>query len=456
MDKTLETLVSYALSAPTLTPNARRTANKILFDSIGCIVLGSDCEPVAIAARRARKTTAEPSATVFGFGFKTSVELAAWTNTMMVRYYDYNDSYPKHPSDMIPGVLAAGEVAQSSGAEVLDAIALAYDIRGALEVGAYGERGTRLFDNLFAGVSTALAVGKLWGLNAEQLAHAASLTLVSNLTLPAVRNGDNSVMVGCATAFGVRAAVFSTLLAMDGFTGPPEPFEGLGGIYEFTGNCNLRLPVLTGGRRVIEQTVLKPLPSAHRTIPALEWLIKNRNWAPLDEIESIEFEVPEGYDSHVASEHKYDPKDRKTADHSLPYMAARALVDGEINLDTCSDEKVLDPSIRPLMRRVRVTGSREMGEIELKASLDPEVGHVMAVRGKLRAKGGREISAHLSEHTGSPGSNPGRDFFDKKFSVVTRGISPQKREQLYAAWWDIENVTDISEPIKTLHGIRQL
>ena len=58
----------------------------------------------------------------------------------------------------------------------------------------------------------------------------------------AVRNGDNSVMVGCASAFGVRAGVFSTLLAMDGFTGPTEPFEGLRGLYELTGHYNLQLP----------------------------------------------------------------------------------------------------------------------------------------------------------------------------------------------------------------------
>ena len=52
--------------------------------------------------------------------------------------------------------------------------------------------------------------------------------------------------------------------------------------------------------------------------------------------------------------------------------------------------------------------------------------------------------------------NPGRDFFDKKFNIVTRGISSEKREELRATWWDIEKVTDIAEPIKTLDGIRQL
>jgi 2-methylcitrate dehydratase len=175
---------------------------------------------------------------------------------------------------------------------------------------------------------------------------------------------------------------------------------------------------------------------------------------PLEDIEEIELNVPEGYDSHVGSEHKYDPKDRKTADHSLPYMVARALVDGEITLDTATDEKVLDPTIRPLMRKIKVIGTREMSDIG--RNRDPEQGQQLAISARIRAKDGREIGERLPDHSGSASRNPGRDFYDKKFNIVTRGISPEKREEIRSTWWDIEKVTDIGEPIKTLGGIRQL
>ena len=94
MDKTLEKLVTYTLSAPTLNPTARRKANEVLFDSIGCIVLGSDCEPAAIAARRARKTTWGAERDRLRLRLQDLCGACSVANTMMVRYYDYNDSYP--------------------------------------------------------------------------------------------------------------------------------------------------------------------------------------------------------------------------------------------------------------------------------------------------------------------------------------------------------------------------
>ena len=51
----------------------------------------------------------------------------------------------------------------------------------------------------------------------------------------------------------------------------------------------------------------------------------------MEEIETIDIEAPDFAVRHVADEAKYDPKNRETADHSLPYMLAVALVDGLIS-----------------------------------------------------------------------------------------------------------------------------
>ncbi len=57
----------------------------------------------------------------------------------------------------------------------------------------------------------------------------------------------------------------------------------------------------------------------------------------------------------IASEPaKWDPRTRETADHSLPYIFARALVDGGITVASFDAAAYLDPALRPLMAKIRV------------------------------------------------------------------------------------------------------
>ena len=129
------------------------------------------------------------------------------------------------------------------------------------------------------------------------------------------RWGALSMMKGCNIAFVVRNGVFEAMLAREGFTSTEEPFDGIFGLQHFTGPFD-----------------------------------------PVDRIESIGIEVATGLDVHLADEPKYDPGSRETACHSLPYMVAQALVDSAISFDSNAPERIADPSVRPLMRRIRVHG----------------------------------------------------------------------------------------------------
>jgi 2-methylcitrate dehydratase len=51
---------------------------------------------------------------------------------------------------------------------------------------------------------------------------------------------------------------------------------------------------------------------------------------------------------------KWNPMNRETADHSLPYLLAVGLVDGYVDQDSCGSRRLADPALRPLMRRIRV------------------------------------------------------------------------------------------------------
>ncbi|MBI3045203.1 MAG: MmgE/PrpD family protein [Betaproteobacteria bacterium] len=450
MDTTTERLVGYTTSfcESHLTESARAKTTDLLVDSMACAVVGAGSEPAAIVARIAKSVQASPSATVFGFGIRTSPDLAALANSMMVRTYDYNDAYFGHPSDMIPGVLAAGEIAHASGLQVMTAVALAYEIYGAFErscqrVKAGFDQGT------FMNIGVALAAGKLWKLTPAQLSDAASLALVPNLPLGVSRWGELSMMKGCATAFSVRNGLFAAMLAKEGFTSAPEPFEGIYGLHHVTGAFDLRLP-LEKDWRVVEMAYIKPIPAENNTIGLTELAPRIREWSPIEEIASIDIEMAGGYEVHLGDEPKYDPRTRETADHSFPYILARALVDGGITLDSYTPERIADPSIRPLMRKIRVHGSDELRRI-MSASRGPEA---KPAKIRVRTTTGREFAEEIMGHSGHPDrpQSMRRDAINAKLDLCAQAVRmhPERREKIREAWWNIVKAADIGAPIGTM------
>lgn len=458
MDQTTRNLVSYTMSADSLLSEAAlgRTT-ELLFDSIACAVVGAGSEAVALTAKVARRVQSDPGATVIGYGFKTSPELAALVNSMMVRAYDYNDALLGHPSDMIGGVLAAGEIAHASGKDVLQAIGLAYEIYGAFERSVPPRMKTGFDQGTFMNVGVAMAAGRLWGMTEEQLANAASLSLIPNIPLGVSRWGDLSMMKGCATAFSVRNGVFAAMLAKEGFTSAPEPFSGIYGLHYMTKPFETRLPLdQSGQQRVVEMTYVKPLPAENNTIGVLEMAPRIRAWAPVDQIESIDIELATGYEIHLADEPKYDPKTRETADHSFPYMLARALVDGELTLESYTPERIADPSIRPLMRRIKVHANAEMRKIMQESKgCEPKPARI-----RIRSKDGREMTEDLMGHSGHPDrpQSTRREAIDRKLDICSKaiGLQPDHREKIRETWWNVAKAADIGEPLKTLAGIRSL
>src|SRR5262245_32516607 len=115
MDATTEFLsdATCRLAWADLPPAAVTATTRTLIDTLGCGVGALDGEPAVIARRAAARVQGEPSARLLGSRRRPAAEMAAFANTVLVRYLDCNDTYVAratgHPSDMIPGVLAAIE-----------------------------------------------------------------------------------------------------------------------------------------------------------------------------------------------------------------------------------------------------------------------------------------------------------------------------------------------------------
>jgi 2-methylcitrate dehydratase len=131
---------------------------------------------------------------------------------------------------------------------------------------------------------------------------------------------------------------------------------------------------------------------------------------------------------------KWDPKTRETADHSLPYILARTLVDGPIRDASFSNEAVLDPTLRPLMAKVKVTVDDAI------EALLPK----MKLRMVATTNDGARHTVEVENPLGHP-DNPMRDeHIDEKFMVQAEPVLGRARgAAALARWRDVRNAKDL-------------
>jgi 2-methylcitrate dehydratase len=432
MDDTTRQLVSYAkgFSEANLTDPLVAAFDNTMLDSIAALITGFDTEPARICVQMARSTQSELKSTVLGYGVVTSPELAAYANTSMIRHTDFND----HASDMMGGILAIGEALHASGMEVMVAIILAYQINQALSDAAdYQRRGWD--QGLGVGAATSLACGKLLGLNEDQLANALSLSIVPSVPLRVTRTGVLSMSKGCATAAAVRNAVFSALLAREGMTAPAQPFEGRDGLWQLvTGPFKeLRLPPRQGGATLAGS---KRFPTEGYTQLLMPVLPQVRAWTKADDIASIHIEMSHLGALEIAEPVKWDPRNRETADHSMPFTVAVALIDGEVWLSSFSPQRYLDPAIRQLMRKITVVANPSFGLRQSRITVRKATGEEL-VKDSVEAKPLTAEEIHA------------------KFDRICAGVvSNAERDRVRVAWSALRHARDLAEPIATLAAFR--
>nr|WP_281460107.1 MmgE/PrpD family protein [Pseudomonas sp. P13] len=331
-------------------------------DSLACILGAYGAAPVNAAVCYAVANPAQ-GASVFGTTVQTTPEIAAFANGVMVRFLDYNDGYmglePGHPSDNIPACLALAEAEGATGAELISAIVLAYEIQMRLQDAAsLNKRG---WDHVnYINVAMAAAASSLMKLDVAQTAQAINIALSAHLAMRQVRSGSLSDWKGCSAANAARNAIFAAQLSRHGMTGPSPVFEGDMGFFKLvSGPFDLdtdRFGTPENGDYAIRRSLTKTFPTNGELHTAVWAALDIRaRIDDLDDIACIVIETSE-FNRRVLADtpEKWLPKTRETADHSLPYNVARALLDGDITIDSYSPEKMADPMVVALMGKISV------------------------------------------------------------------------------------------------------
>ena len=447
MDAVTDAIARYAvdLSHDDLTATAIHGMKARLVDSIGCALGGFNGEPVQIARKVATATHGKPAARVFFSGELTTIETAAFANGLMVRYLDFNDTYIAreggHPSDVIAGTLAVADANHLSGRDAMLAMIAAFETVCAL---SESERlSARAIDHsMHVAVGTAVGASRAMGLDFERTAHAISMAVVSNVSLKVAREGHLSMWKAGSAANASRNGVFSARLASMGMTGPDEPFLSSGGIAGVLGE-ETQVPTFGGHGQPFhtDRTSIKFFPAQYTAQASI--------WAALELRTQLDGGTPDEivvytYRTAVASSAdpaKWQVTNRETADHSVPYLVAVALLDGEVTPAQFASARIADPAVAALMQRVRV----EEDEAMTKAFPATHAARIEASVGQQRYK---VLVPNAKGHEKNPASD---DEIEQKFRVLARDVaSPAQADAMLARLWSFDSEPDVNEWVKSL------
>ena len=428
-------------------------AKRRLLDSLGCALGAWNAPPCRIARKIAQTVKVPQGATLWGTGHKTLSDLATFANGGLVRYLDFNDTYlskePAHPSDNIPAILSVGEAVHASGKRVMEAIALAYEIQCRFcDAAALRPRG---WDHVTYGpFSSALGSAKLMKLSKEQTVQAINLAGIANIALRQTRVGDLSMWKACAFSNAARNGVFAAMLAQRGMTGPSPIFEGEKGFMKLVSGP-FDLATLGGetgqaseiGQFKILDTSIKHYPVEYHAQTAVEAAIALRNeLMEAEGVRAVEHVIDVEIGSYdVAIEiigrdlEKWQPTTRETADHSFPYCVATALLHGPVTLQSFGRNRLHDPAVRNLMKKIRV-----VQHLEFEARYPKS----MPTRITVKMETGQTYMRQVDVSVGHPGNPmPDRDLEAKVRRLASRRLSRPRIDRLIEFVWNLERVRDV-------------
>ncbi len=390
------------LNYEALPPQVVLAVKRFLYDSIGCALGGYHTKDVNIMRDLYTHMGGSKEATLIGFGDKIPSVNATLVNSLMVRSLDYNDIYwkedPSHPSDLIPAALATGELVNASMKEVIVAIVLAYEFEQRIcEFAVPGVRERKWHHATLTQFVSPIVAGKLLNLTEDQLVNAIGIAGCHNHTIGCPTAGVLTMMKNTVDPMAVQAGVFAAVMAREGYTGTEAVFEGKEGLMDVFGP-DWDTDKLIGGlgeQYKILDCGMKAFPTealTHTHISATLKAVTENNIQP-DDIESVTVTSIARACDILFDPHKYEPKSRETADHSLPYCLARAILDREISTRTFDDEKINDPAVSKIIHKIKGEASEEF-ERMFPAKQPSRV--------TLTLKNGKSVSVYLEYPKGDP------------------------------------------------------
>ena len=423
----------------------------LILDSIGCALAAADEPAFARAERVFAQLGGNPDCAVIGSSRRVNLPQAVLLNGILIRSLDLNDAYigpgqMGHPSDNIAVALSVGEKFNASGLDLIASVALGYEIYCRMQ-DIIPLRGS--WDHTTASALAApLIAGRLMGLNAEQLAHAAALSATHGNTLAVVRTGQLANSKASANAMVASQAVLCSLFAAEGMTGPLGVIEHPRGLS--TGMlAGAKLDLLAqpiGERYRIMNSAIKAYPCIGTAQTMVAAVLQARAGIadPAREVQRVEVAMADIpiVSAQVADQERRYPTSRESADHSFYYLAAAALADGEISEAQFTPGRWLEPEMREAMARVSIHTDAGLNKYTPGS-------YPAAVKLVLQTGESREVEVVFPK--GHPNNRMSRAEIEAKFRACAREkVPPARQEKIIGKAQELEKLASVAELMKDL------
>ena len=430
-------------------PKALLTAKVAVRDCLGVALAGSQEEDAKICGEIARQENATEESTVIGQRFKTSALQAAFANGTAAHALDFDHSFTlmgQPTAPIIPAAFALGESLGANGRQLTEAYVAGYEVTAKLvhSLRESAHEGWHAPSTL-GSFGAAAACAKLLGLHAAQIEMALGIT--ASMASGVVAN-FGTMTKPLHVGLGARNGVLAAKLARGGYTANAKAIESGFGFYQ----------VLHQGTTIDEKAIdelgqsyallsdglrIKPYPCGgltHQVIDAvLEFRAKH----------GLTAEMIEGIDVDVVK-HTFErivfrvPQTGIQGKFCMPYLVARAIIDGEVGLDIFTDSAVRDQNVLKFAERV---------QMRLDSNLKKTNAAGRPCRVTIRLKGGQSYSREAQHAKGGPEFPMTEDELKAKFLRCARhAIDEKAAERALADIERLETLTDIRPLCDILRG----
>ena len=455
-----EALARFAAETPHgfLSEPIENSAKLKFLDTLGVMVAGARSPAGMFAMESAMQERAIDEATVVGHSVKTSMSLAGFVNGVSAHALEYDDLtlIVGHASVcLVPACVAVAEKLNLSGRQLVEAFAVGFEVasrvgkcmqpyildRGWHPTGIIGAQGV------------AAAASRMLGL--DQMATRMAMGIAAS-SAGGVRKNVGSMGKAYHIGHGVRSGIFGAILASRGFKVDPDVIEGASsgshqryGLADaFNGPGNYRLEQITDGLgedfELSRNTTLVRLhPGSTPPGAAIDGVIAIAAENDIRPEDVVKIEVT-CHPRMVAIASYAEPTDIYQAKFCLPYTFAVAFFDRAVGLAQYTEQRIRDPQVLDLMRKVKIVVRKELGN-----PLSDGHGHTVdwgEVKIAVALKNGNVLNSHCRYAKGWPDRPATWRDLCSKYEDCTHLILPRVQvDRSMAMISDLSNLPSVRD-----------
>jgi len=441
--------VCAGLSIERLPAEVIEKAKLCILDFLANVYGSLELEAVSKVVHYIRSLGGPEIASALGCGFKTGVHNAAFINGTTAEAIEAQDGLRfggNHPgAAVIPACLAVAEELGLGGAGVIEAVVTGYEVAGRIAAAVHPHHTLAGFlpTGTCGAFGAAAAASRLMGHDADGMLNSlgnAGYLLPLSMAEHLMGGYTSKILQGGQAA---SAGLTAAGLAGAGITGAPYVLEGSslkGGFAQITTRSAPDLSRILAGlgeHFSIMDVYFKPYTACRHTHGAAQASLSLVADEPLDprNIEAVRvYTYPIAalaVGKNVAENDSF-----VSAQFSLPYVVSACLIDGEMGPAQLRGDRISDPTILDLARKVEIT-------------VDPELAAaypgVTSSRLEIRLASGRTLVNQVDIPKGDPRDPMTAGDLAAKLKRFASARSHVDTERITSSSLGLEKVKDIRE-----------